>query len=599
MPDAAAGDVVGLVAGGEARGEEQLDGAGHVDRVGLLGGDEPGADGLGGHRVAIDAAAVVGHRDDDVAAGVAGGDRARVPAARLAGGLALGGRLEAVVERVAHEVHERVAERVDDGAVELGVLADELELDLLAELAREVADEPREAQEDGLHGDHPDLHDDRLQGVRAAREVLHGLREARDLGLGGEDLDLGALDDELAHEVHELVQALGVDAHGGGGATALAALAGHDGHGTGRAGSAAATTPASATSATSAAATSGTAVRAALSAAASTPAATHTSTRRPSKASTWSSSGAEATTRAQVGGGGDDHVGPHRRHEGVVGQRDPRVQHGVARADRLDDGRGHRRRRRAAVARDLLVGGAVADEALQALDERRGLQALGAVGLDGVGGALERVEALEQDVDRLARQAARALAQQLEDVLHLVGEGGHAREAHGRAHALQRMGDAEDLVDRRAVLGLLLDAHDGEVELLQVLAALGEEHREVLARVHRSGLLDVGEGGHGLQADRLGRGDALGGADDEDAAGAQRVGEAGVERVADVLVEVDDRVAAQDEVVGAGRRAQAQQVADLEGDERAQLGGRAPALAVGGEEARERVAAGRRGRPRR
>ena len=256
---------------------------------------------------------------------------------------------------------------------------------------------------------------------------------------------------------------------------------------------------------------------------------------------------------AHVGGGGDDHVGAHRRHQRVVGQRDPGVQHGVARADRLDDGRRHRRGRRAAVARDLLVGGAVADEALQALDERRGLQVLDAVGLDGVGGALEGVEALEQDVDGLARQAARALAQQLEDVLHLVGEGGHAREAHGRAHALQRMGDAEDLVDRRAVLGLLLDAHDGEVELLQVLAALGEEHREVLARVHRSGLLDVGEGGRGVQADRLGRGDALGGADDEDAAGAQRVRQAGVERVADVLVEVDDRVAAQDEVVGAGR----------------------------------------------
>ena len=46
------------------------------------------------------------------------------------------GRLEAVVDRVAHEVHERVAERVDHRAVELGVGADERELDLLAELAR-------------------------------------------------------------------------------------------------------------------------------------------------------------------------------------------------------------------------------------------------------------------------------------------------------------------------------------------------------------------------------------------------------------------------------------------------------------------------------
>ena len=143
-----------------------------------------------------------------------------MPVARLAGRLALLGRLEAVVERVADEVHERVAERVDDGAVELGVLADELELDLLAELGREVADEPREAQEDGLDRDHADLHDHRLQGLRAAREVLHGLREARAPRPGRRATSTcGAVDDELAHEVHQLVEPLGVDAHGRGDAT--------------------------------------------------------------------------------------------------------------------------------------------------------------------------------------------------------------------------------------------------------------------------------------------------------------------------------------------------------------------------------------------
>ena len=114
-------------------------------------------------------------------------------------------------------MHERVAERLDHGAVELGVLADQLELDLLAELAREVADEAREAQEDGLDRDHPDLHDHRLQGVRGAGQVLHRLREARHVGVGGERLDQGAVQDELAHGVHELVEALGVDADGRGG----------------------------------------------------------------------------------------------------------------------------------------------------------------------------------------------------------------------------------------------------------------------------------------------------------------------------------------------------------------------------------------------
>ena len=81
----------------------------------------------------VDAAAVVADLDDDAAAGVAGGDLERA-GRRLAGRDALLGGLQAVVERVADEVHERVAERVDDGAVQFGVGADEVELDLLAEL---------------------------------------------------------------------------------------------------------------------------------------------------------------------------------------------------------------------------------------------------------------------------------------------------------------------------------------------------------------------------------------------------------------------------------------------------------------------------------
>ena len=119
-----------------------------------------------------------------------------------------------VVERVADEVHERIAERVDDRAVELGLAAGQHELDLLAELGREVADEPREAHEDGLDRDHPHLHDHRLQRLRAAGELLHRLGQALDAGLRGERLDPGAVDDELAHVVHQLVEPLGVDADG-------------------------------------------------------------------------------------------------------------------------------------------------------------------------------------------------------------------------------------------------------------------------------------------------------------------------------------------------------------------------------------------------
>ena len=91
--------------------------------------------------------------------------------------------------------------------------ADQLELDLLAELGRQVADQPREAQEDHVDRDHPDLHDHRLEGLRAAGQFLHGVLEALDLEVRGQCLDRGAVDHELAHRVHQRVEAFGVDAH--------------------------------------------------------------------------------------------------------------------------------------------------------------------------------------------------------------------------------------------------------------------------------------------------------------------------------------------------------------------------------------------------
>ena len=113
--------------------------------------------------------------------------------------------------------------------------------------------------------------------------------------------------------------------------------------------------------------------------------------------------------------------------------------------------------------------------------------------------------------------------------------------------------------------------------------------------------LPVDEGERRGQAERARVGDALGGADDEVAAGAQRVGEPRVQRVADLLGEVDDGVAAEHEVVGAGRHgACAAGRRRSKRDHAPQLGLGAPAAAVGRLEVARRARwAARRGRPRR
>jgi hypothetical protein len=149
----------------------------HVDVGGGARVDEPALDCLVGDELGVDAMAVVADFDDHAAAGVTRRDLERADR-RFAGGAALGRRLESVIEGVAHQVHERVAQGVDDGAVQLRVGAHELELDLLAQLVGEVADQAGKAQEHDLDRDHAYLHDHGLQRLGAASELLHGLVKA-------------------------------------------------------------------------------------------------------------------------------------------------------------------------------------------------------------------------------------------------------------------------------------------------------------------------------------------------------------------------------------------------------------------------------------
>ena len=94
-----------------------------------------------------------------------------VPVSLLPAARRTSGSLHAVVERVAHEMHQRIADLLEHGLVELGVLAAQLQLDLLAELARQVVHQAREAVEREADRQHADLHDAFLQLARIARRA--------------------------------------------------------------------------------------------------------------------------------------------------------------------------------------------------------------------------------------------------------------------------------------------------------------------------------------------------------------------------------------------------------------------------------------------
>ncbi len=124
-----------------------------------------------------------------------------------------------MVDSVSDQVQKGLADLVEDRLVQLGLLTFELQAHLLAVGKREVAHQALEALEHALHRQHAHLHDGLAQIVGALDDQLARLAEgaqklpvrdllAQALFHGGKG---GALDDELAHEVQELVKLLEVD----------------------------------------------------------------------------------------------------------------------------------------------------------------------------------------------------------------------------------------------------------------------------------------------------------------------------------------------------------------------------------------------------
>ena len=103
------------------------------------------------------------------------------PRARLAGGFAIVGRLQPVIDRVADHVDQRVAQLVDHPLVQLGLLAADLERHLLARGEAEVADHPPEPLEQRADRHHPGVEHPFLEPVGDPAQAVDRLGQRLEL----------------------------------------------------------------------------------------------------------------------------------------------------------------------------------------------------------------------------------------------------------------------------------------------------------------------------------------------------------------------------------------------------------------------------------
>ena len=200
---AAAAYVGDFLGGREARLKDQLQQLALGQQCGAIGREQPALNGLGANPVHIHARAVVGHFNNDVAALL---HRAQAQRALgvLAHGLAHIGRLNAVVQRIAHRVCQRVLDGLEQTLVELRLLAFHLQPHPPAQRLREIAHNARHLREHVRHRLHARLHHALAQvgGHHVQTPRKHGhVRIA-----GGGLQHLVAREHQLAHQIHHPVQ---------------------------------------------------------------------------------------------------------------------------------------------------------------------------------------------------------------------------------------------------------------------------------------------------------------------------------------------------------------------------------------------------------
>ena len=154
----------------------------------------PPLDGDGAQHLQIDPAPVVFQRDQDAVALLLGREN-QLAGGRLAAALAIGRRLDAVIDGVANQVNQRLGDLLDDFLVELGLAAANRELDFLAERAGEVAHRARERVEHRRDRQHRQL-DDVLAQLFGDEIEAHAI--------------VAEVHEELAHAARHRVERIGV-----------------------------------------------------------------------------------------------------------------------------------------------------------------------------------------------------------------------------------------------------------------------------------------------------------------------------------------------------------------------------------------------------
>jgi hypothetical protein len=195
--------------------------------LGPLGGQHPGGDRPAGELVPVDAGAVVGDLEQDLVSRLPSADP-QAAGFPLAGREPRRGAFDAVIDGVADDVGERVPDHLEHLAVDLDVAAVDLEGDLLAGLAGNVADHPRQRREQIVDALHPGAGDRVAKVGDGGGDPVEGgfhLHVAARPDPAGE---LVAGQDEIGDAAHHPVEQVDGKPDGPAGGSGRALLAGAD-----------------------------------------------------------------------------------------------------------------------------------------------------------------------------------------------------------------------------------------------------------------------------------------------------------------------------------------------------------------------------------